>query len=85
MSSASPHYQRMLAEYRVELAEARARLVLLPPEYAEVVQAYIARCEAAVDAIEQVAGQLSRDAEPRYDVPGGLLLPDPPANELGAG
>ncbi len=85
MSSPSPHYQRMLAEYRAELAGARARLALVPPEYAEVVQAYIARCEAAVDAIEQVAGQLSRDAEPRYDVPSGLLLPDPPANELGAG
>ncbi len=85
MSSASPHYQRMLAEYRAELAEARARMALLPPEYAEVVQAAIARCEAAVDAIEQVAGQLSRDVEPRYDIPGGLMLPDPPANELGAG
>ncbi len=85
MSSASPHYQRMLAEYRAELVWARARMALLPAAHAEVVQAYIARCEAAVDAIEQVADQITRDAEPQDDIPGGLLLPDPPANELGAG
>ena len=85
MSSASPHYQRLLAEYRAQLAWARGRLALLPPEYAQVVQASIARCEAAVDAIEQVAGQVTRDGEPRDGAAGGPVLPDPPASELGAG
>jgi len=85
VSSASPHYQCLLAEYRAQLAWARGRLALLPPEYAQVVQASIARCEAAVDAIEQVAGQVTRDVEAQDDVPGGLVLPDPPANDLGAG
>ncbi len=65
MSGARPDYTGMLAEYRGDLAWARTRLGSLPPAYAEAILAVIAKCDAAITLVEQVAAAEWQQADVR--------------------
>ena len=65
MACARPDYAGLLAEYRGELAWARTRLGSLPPPYAEAILAVIARCDAAITLVEQVAAAERQQADVR--------------------